>query len=350
LIHITAGSRLIGPGQPCLIVAEIGVNHNGDPELAHRLIDAARAAGADAVKFQNYRTADFISNAELTYSYASGGQSRTESQLAMFERYEFGDDRFIEMKRHCDDAGVMFFSTPTSLEGIEFLERLGVPLLKNGSDFLTHVDLIAAMARSSIPTILSTGMATEGEIDDAVAAFRAAGGTDLALLHCTSTYPAPVSELNLARIPTLAHKYGCPAGFSDHSHGALAALGAVALGACMVEKHFTLDRTMEGPDHWFSSDPEELKVLVSAVRNIEQAIGSPALGPAPSEQRGREQFRLSCVAAAPLRAGHALTLGDIVIRRPGTGIPPKHRDGLIGRTLRRDVAAGSPLVWEDVDG
>jgi len=348
--EIKVGERLVGDGHPTYIVGEIGINHNGDLMLAHRLIDAAKAAGADAVKFQNYRTKEFIANSDLTYSYLSNGQIRSEPQKDMFERYELDNEQFAELKVHCDDLGLIFFSTPTSIEGLAFLTKLGVPLLKNGSDFLTHVGLIAAMAASSIPTILSTGMATLEEIDDAVGAFKAAGGTDLVLLHCTSTYPAPMGEVNLARIPALSHRYACPVGFSDHSRGPVAAIGAVAMGACIIEKHFTLDRAMEGPDHWFSSEPAELMALVSAIRDIEKAIGTAEFGPTPSERTGRDGFRLSCVAAMPLRRGHVLVAADIVVRRPGTGIPPKFLNDLIGRKVTRDVMAGSPLVWEDVDG
>jgi len=350
LSTILAEGRLIGGGQPCFMVAEVGVNHNGDLSLAHRLIDAARAAGADAVKFQNYRTKDFIASSDLTYSYLSNGQIRSEPQKHMFERYELDNEQFAELKAHCDDLGVIFFSTPTSIEGLAFLTKLGVPLLKNGSDFLTHVGLIAAMAASTIPTILSTGMATPEEIDDAVGTFRAAGGTDLVLLHCTSTYPAPMEELNLARIPALSHRYACPVGFSDHSLGPVAAIGAVAMGACIIEKHFTLDRAMDGPDHWFSSDPSEWTALVSAIKDVEKAIGTAEFGPTPSELAGRHGFRLSCVAAIPFEKGRVLAADDIVIRRPGTGIPPKFLNELIGRKLARDVVAGAPLVWKDFDG
>lgn len=347
-IHVSG--RSLGMGQPCLVVAEVGINHNGDLQLAHRTIDAAKSVGSDAVKFQNYRTSDFIANADLSYSYMSHGLIRTEPQQHMFERYELKDEQFAELKAHCDELGLIFFSTPTSVEGVEFLARLGVPLLKNGSDFLTHVELIAAMAKSGLPTILSTGMADQVEIDDAVQAFRGAGGEDLFLLHCTSTYPAPVEELNLARIPALHRRYNCPAGFSDHSVGPVAAIGAVALGACMVEKHFTLDKTLAGPDHWFSSDPSDFRALVSSIRDLEKAIGTEDPGPTPSEKVGRKGFRLSCVSAASLAMGHIVEPSDIVIRRPGTGILPKFRHELVGRRVIRDVQAGQPLTWEDFDG
>ena len=203
------------------------------------------------------------------------------------------------------------------------------------------------MARSGIPTVLSTGMATLAEIDDAVRAFCDAGGRELVLLHCTSSYPAPPHEVNLRGIPALAAAFGCPVGLSDHTDGVVAAVGAVALGACFLEKHFTLDRGLPGPDHRFSSDPDELRALVEAVRTVEAELGSGAIGPTPSEAGGRNDFRLSCVSAADLEAGRELRPGDVAFRRPGSGLPPGAVDWLVGRRLGRAVAAGKVLEPAD---
>jgi N-acetylneuraminate synthase/N,N'-diacetyllegionaminate synthase len=344
---IRIGRRELGPGRPCFIAAEIGINHNGDLDLAHRAIEAAAAAGADAVKFQNYRTEDFLADHALTYTYLSQGREITESQFAMFKRCELGYPQLCELKAHCDHLGIAFFSTPTGLDGVRDLQRLGVVLLKNGSDYLTHLDLIRAMAATGLPTVLSTGMATAAEIDDAVVAFRGAGGKDVILLHCTSSYPTPAAEVNLRRIPVLAEAFACPSGFSDHTEGTAAVVGAVCLGACFVEKHFTLDRGLPGPDHRFSADPGEFAELVRAIRAVESSLGSPALGPTPSEAAGRAGFRLSCLAAAPLAAGIRLGPEHIRFQRPGTGLPPRLRDALLGRVLCRDVVAGHVFAWED---
>ena len=255
-------TRKIGTGEPCFLVAEIGINHNGEMALAHREIDTAAASGADAVKFQNYHTESFVSDRSLTYEYVSLGTTVVESQFDMFKRCELRPEALLELRQHCEERGVVFFSTPMDEEGVAELVREGVTLLKNGSDCLGHLPLIRCMARTGLPTVISTGMATHEDIDDAVQAFRDAGGHDLILLHCTSAYPTPVADVNLRKIPALAQAYGCLVGFSDHTDGIVAAVGAVTLGACFIEKHFTLDKNLPGPDHRFSADPADRKSVV----------------------------------------------------------------------------------------
>jgi N,N'-diacetyllegionaminate synthase len=339
--------RLLGAGHPCFIVAEIGINHNGDMALARRMIEAAAECGADSVKFQNYHTDDFISDRSLTYSYVSQGHQVTEPQYDMFKRCELSRDQLRNLKEHSDHCGVIFHSTPTGEEGINDLVDIGAPLLKNGSDYLVHLPLIRAMARTGLPTVLSTGMATLSEIDAAVRAFREADGAELILLHCTSSYPTPPEDVNLRRISALAGVFGCPVGLSDHTWGTVAAVGAVALGACWIEKHFTLDRSSPGPDHSFSSDPNEFKTLVNAIREIETCLGTSAVRPTPSEATGRLAFRLSCVAARSLPAGGVIAPADVAFRRPGTGLPPAAVNWLVGHTLRRSVETGHVLSPED---
>jgi N,N'-diacetyllegionaminate synthase len=345
---VRIGEAAIGPGHPCFLVAEVGINHNGDLDLAHQSIDAAADAGADAVKFQNYRTEDFIVDRTLTYEYVSAGKRIVETQYEMFKRCELSPDRLAELKRHCDKRGVTFFSTPSSEEGVQTLVDLDVKLLKNGSDYLVHLPLVRAMARSGLAAVLSTGMATAGEIDDAVRAFREAGGSELILLHCTSSYPTPPGDVHLRNIPTLSAAYGCPVGFSDHTEGTVAALGAVAVGACFLEKHFTVDRHLPGPDHRFSSDPAEFEELAREVRNLEESLGGSVVGPTPSEEAGRRDYRLSCVAARDLPAGHRLGEPDVIFARPGTGLPPKWVQWLIGRSLAREVKVGHPIDPSDL--
>jgi N,N'-diacetyllegionaminate synthase len=337
----------IGLGRPCFIAAEIGINHNGDLDLAHRTIDAAKAAGADAVKFQNYRTEDFVRDRSLTYTYRSCGREITESQYALFKRCELDRDALAALFRHCRAIDIAPFTTPTSEAGIADAIAAGTALLKNGSDYLTHLPLIRAMARSRATTILSTGMSTLAEIDDAVRAFRGAAGQNLVLLHCVSTYPAPLASVNLRKIPALAASFDCLVGFSDHTEGIIAAAAAVVLGAVMVEKHFTLDRSLPGPDHWFSSDPDEFAALVAGIRAAEQALGHSRLGPAADESGMRKLARLSCVAARALAAGHILGPGDIAFARPGSGLPPKGADWLHRRRLGHPVEAGH--VFSEAD-
>ncbi|MGE0734853.1 MAG: N-acetylneuraminate synthase family protein [Alphaproteobacteria bacterium] len=346
-IGIGIGNRRVGDGAPCYIVAEIGINHNGDMALARRSIDAAKLAGADAVKFQNYRTEDFVLDCALTYSYSSQGRAVTEPQYDMFKRCELTPDDVRGLKAYCDSIGIDFHSTPTGEDGVQLLVELGVGVLKNGSDFLGNLPLIEAMGRTGLPTVLSTGMAELADIEAAVSAFRATGNQQLILLHCVSSYPAPAASLNLKKIPELSRTFGCAVGFSDHSEGSLAAVGAVALSACWIEKHFTLDRGLPGPDHRFSSDPADFAALVHAVRGIETALGSAELRPAESEREMRAAARLSCVAARPLGRSHVLATNDIAFMRPGTGLPPKARDTLIGRRLARDVDAGHVFASDD---
>jgi len=344
---VRLGSRLVGENQSCVVVAEVGINHNGEMSLAHRAIDSAADAGADAVKFQNYHTEDFISDRSLTYEYVSQGKTVVEPQWDMFKRCELAPGQLRELREHCDRRGVIFFSTPSSEAGIRDLINAGTPLLKNGSDYLVHLPMIRAMARTGLPTVLSTGMAAAEDIEDAVEAFRGAGGKDLILLQCTSSYPTPPEDVNLKKIITLAQKFDCPVGLSDHTYGTIAAIGSVALGACMIEKHFTLDRSLPGPDHWFSSDATELRSLVDAVRTIEKNLGSPELEPANSEKLGRREYRLSCVAARELTAGHRLRASDVAFRRPGSGFPPKEVDRLIDRCLAKNVSPGHVFSSED---
>jgi len=346
--EIKAGKHWIGLADPCFVAAEIGINHNGDMALARGMIDAAVEAGATAVKFQNYRTEDFLSDRSLTYEYVSQGRTVVEPQFDMFKRCELNRDQLRLLKRHAEERNVEFFSTPTGEEGLEDLVAIGVPLLKNGSDYLGHLPLIRSMARSRIPTVLSTGMATLGEIEDAVSAFREAGGTELVVLHCVSAYPAPDGDVHLRKMATLAATFGCAIGFSDHTWGTLAAVSARAMGACFIEKHFTTDRGLPGPDQRFSSTPEELAELVRSVRRIDSMMGDSVVGPAASELKGREDYRLSCVAARDLPAGHVIAERDIAYRRPGNGLPPKLAGRLVGHELAVAVPKGHVLGQADL--
>lgn len=346
---IEIGSRRIGGAAPPLLVAEIGINHNGDAALAARCIDAAADAGADAVKFQNYRTEDFVADRSLTIAYEHGERRIVESQYDLFKRCELAPTELAALKAHADARGAIFHSTPTSEAGIADLLRLGVCVLKNGSDYLTHLPLIEAMGRTGLPTVLSTGMATLAEIDDAVRAFRGTGNDRLVLLHCTSSYPTPPHDANLRRIETLRRAFGCPVGFSDHTDGVACAIASAALGACWIEKHFTLDKSLPGPDHRFSADAEEFAELAAGVRTAWQALGSPDITPVESEATGRRDFRLSCVAARSLPAGHVVAEQDVAFRRPGTGLTPSERHRLVGRALRAPVATGRVLQQSDVE-
>jgi N-acetylneuraminate synthase/N,N'-diacetyllegionaminate synthase len=346
---IIAGTKKIGEGQPCFLAAEVGINHNGDLDLAHRCIEAAADAGADAVKFQNYRTEQFVHDRSLTYEYESQGKKVVESQYDMFKRCELAPKSLRELSDHCRRREVVFFTTPMDEQGVADAVQAGAPIMKNGSDCLGHLPLIRAMARTKLPTIISTGMAVLGDIDDAVREFRGAGGEQLILLHCVSLYPTPPEDLHLRKIPAMSAAFGCPVGLSDHSEGVVAAAAAVALGACMIEKHFTLDRNLPGPDHRFSSDPAEFKALRDHVRTLEKALGKSALVPLASEESMRKLCRLSCAAAAPLKAGRRLEMKDIAYQRPASGFPPRMAELLVGRKLGRDVPLGRLFTEADFE-
>jgi N,N'-diacetyllegionaminate synthase len=345
---IRVGERLIGEGQPCFIAAEVGINHNGDVEIAHRMIDVAADAGADGVKFQNYQTEDFVTDRSATYEYVSQGKTVVESQFDMFKRYELDPAVLGELREHCDRRGVVFFGTPTSDAGVADLVAARASMLKNGSDYLGNLQLLETMARTGLPTVVSTGMATLSEIDEAVRAFRGVGGGSLILLHCTSSYPTLAEDVNLRKIPVLSAAFGCPAGFSDHTKGVTASVGAMVLGACFIEKHFTLDKELPGPDHWFSADPAELRGLIDSVRSAERSLGTSAIGPTDAELGNREEFRLSCVAARDLAAGERLTKEDIAFGRPGTGFPPASAPRLVGCVLAADIPAGRLFSEKDL--
>jgi N,N'-diacetyllegionaminate synthase len=332
----------------CFIVAEIGVNHNGDMDLAKKAIIAARECGADAIKFQNYKVDDFIVDRELEYTYFSNNKKVVETQYEMFKRYELSDEQVVELKAFSDTNGIVFLSTPTSLHGINILKSLNVPLLKNGSDFLVNLELIADMAKSQIPTIISTGMATLSEIDEAVQTFEENGGKELIILHCTSAYPTPSDQVNLNKIDSLQSAFGYPVGFSDHTQGSVAAIGAVIKGACFIEKHFTLDKSLSGPDHHFSSDPAELKKLIQDIRTIEASLGSSKLAPTKIEQQGRKNYRLSCVAKNKLAINQLITREDIIFSRPASGLSPKYLPLLIGKHVKKEIQANKPILFEHI--
>jgi len=345
-IHIQ--DKVIGKNAPCFIAAEIGINHNGDMNLAKEMIQAAKDAGADGVKFQNYYTEDFILDKNLTYEYISEGKEVVETQYEMFKRYELSANQLQELKEYCDKIVIVFFSTPTSERGIKDLQQINTPIFKNGSDFLVNLELIEQFAKTKTPLIISTGMATLAEIDDAVRAFEKAGGTELIILHCVSSYPAPYEDVNLKKIPALEAAFNYPIGFSDHTDGIVAAVGAVALGACFIEKHFTTDKNLAGPDQHFSSDPKELKELVNAIRILESSLGTSKITPTQKEEYGRQNFRLSCVAKNDLPKGHVLKREDIAFSRPANGLAPQFVEELIGKSLNKAIPTSQPILFNSI--
>ncbi|HPF47232.1 MAG TPA: N-acetylneuraminate synthase family protein [Emcibacteraceae bacterium] len=343
---IKIADRIIGAGKPVFIVAEVGINHNGDMALAKDAIEAAAQAGADSVKFQNYRTEDFVADKSLTFTYKSQGKEVTESQYDMFKRYEIGAEEIALLKEHCDKCGIIFHSTPTNEEGLNDLVKAGAPVLKNGSDYLSHVKLVKAMGKTGLPTVLSTGMATVTDIDESASVFRATGNDNLIILQCTSNYPTAPEDVHLAKMVTIGRTFGCQVGLSDHTQGSVAAIGATLLGACWIEKHFTLDKNLAGPDHWFSSNPAEMAQLVQDVRAAEKMMGNPALVSESAEDYSKNNYRLSCAAKTDLKKGHVIRAEDIDFQRPGNGLRPSQASLLVGRVLKTDVERAKVLTLD----
>ena len=339
----------MGPGHPCLLIAEVGVNHNGDTATALAMIDAIADAGIESVKFQTFRADEFVNSPDETYTYQSQGSEVTESMLEMFQRLELAHKEFGPLFDRARAHRLLALSTPTDAEAVELLERLDVPAFKIGSDDLVYTPLLRFVASKGRPVIISGGMASEHEIGTAIDTIRSAGNDQIILLHCVSEYPTPPSDANLRKIPALATRFDVPVGFSDHTMGTTAALAAVALGACVIEKHMTLDRSMPGPDHHFSADPPELLELVRCVREVEANLGSADLVPTDAERDVAALCRRSIVAAVDLEEGHVVRSDDLAYRRPGVGLLPTEADRVIGSTVRRRVAAGGLILADDLE-
>jgi len=339
------GDRVIGDGSRVFVVAEAGVNHNGDPALARRLVDVAADAGADAVKFQTFDSRALVSRAAPKAVYQVETTGGEQSQLEMLRALELGAAAHAALAEHCTRRGILFFSTPFDEASADALEALGVPLFKIASGEITNAPLLRHIGAKRRPVILSTGMATLAEVEWALHVLRAAGDPPVALLHCLSAYPAPVAEMNLRAMDTLRERFGCPVGLSDHTLGLPIALAGVARGASILEKHVTLDKSLPGPDHRASLDPAELSALVAGVRAIEAALGDGVKRPMPSELDTMRVARKSLVASRPLKIGERLTAEALAVKRPGTGIPPGELERVLGRPLLRAVEADEVLQW-----
>lgn len=319
------------------IIAEAGVNHNGSFELACRLVDAAKAAGADCIKFQTFRSENLVSGSakKADYQKETTGEG---SQLDMLRKLELSYDEFLKLKEYCDKTGICFLSTPFDLESIGFLESIDMPFWKIPSGEITNYPYLAALARTGRPVVMSTGMCEMSEIEDAVRALRENGAEDIKLLHCNTEYPTPFEDVNLKAMKTMRDWFGLEVGYSDHTRGIEVPLAAVALGAKMIEKHFTLDRSMEGPDHKASLEPDELAEMVRGIRHIEEAMGTGVKTPSPSEQKNIAVARKSIVAKRPIRQGEKFSEDNLTVKRPGTGISPMKWNEVIGAAAIRDFA------------
>ena len=328
------------------IIAEAGVNHNGSLQVAKRLVEEAKQAGADSIKFQTFRADRLASTAAQKASYQKETTPAGESQYMMLKALELSSDDHIELMHHCRVNDIIFLSSPFDEEGADLLDRLGVPAFKIPSGEITNLPFLAYLAVKRKPLILSTGMSTLGEIEEALDTFRAAGNSNVTLLHCVTEYPAPYEEINLKALLSIEKAFGLPVGYSDHTQGIEIAIAAVALGAVIIEKHFTLDCTLPGPDHRASLEPHEFKRMVSAIRNVERAMGDGIKRPAACEIRNIPIARRSLVAARDINAGETITSADIAVKRPGTGIFPRDLNAVIGMRATSPIPRDTVLRWE----
>ena len=338
--------RPIGPGRPVYVVAEISANHNHDFEKAVNIVKAAKEAGADAIKLQTY-TADTITiDARQDHFRVGGGTLWDGKTLYDLYREAYTPWEWQpKLKRVANDLGMDLFASAFDATAVDFLEQMGVPAHKVASFELVDIPLIQKMAATGKPLILSTGMATAEEIEEAVAAARKAGAKQIALLKCTSSYPAKPEAMNLRTIPELMRRFEVPVGLSDHTMDVAAPVVAVALGACIIEKHLTLSRNTPGPDSAFSLEPAEFKAMVHAVRTAEKALGEVHFGLGASEEKSRA-FRRSLFVTADVRQGEAFTDRNVRSIRPGHGLHTRHLPEVLGRRATRNIERGTPLSWE----
>ncbi|MQF67082.1 N-acetylneuraminate synthase [SAR202 cluster bacterium AD-802-F09_MRT_200m] len=343
LVAVDIGNRRVGLDSPCFIIAEAGVNHNGSLEMGFELIDAAAEAGADAVKFQTFKAENLVTSLAPKAEYQLRTTDAAESQYEMIRRLELSPEMHRALIDHCNQRNILFLSSFFDEESADLLQDLGVPAFKMPSGEITNLPLLAHVARKGKPMIVSTGMADMDEVAAAVHALREEGNREIILLQCVSNYPADPADVNLRAMNTMAAAFGLPVGYSDHTNGIEVAVAAVALGACVIEKHFTLDRNLPGPDHTASLEPDGLAALVRGIRTVESALGHGRKEPALSEANTAEVARKSLVAARDIPAGAVLTEDLIAVKRPGTGLPPLMRPQLAGRTVRVPIPEGTIL-------
>lgn len=340
----------MGPGEPAYIIAEMSANHHHDYDQAVEIVHAAKEAGADAVKLQTFTPDVHTLDLQDECFCVKGGTPWDGKTLyALYKETYMPWEWQPKLKEVADDAGIDLFSAVVDPTGVAFLERMGVPAYKIPSFEMVDLPLIGTAARTGKPLIISTGMATLGEIGEAVGAARDAGGKEIALLKCTSAYPAPASEMNLRTIPHLAETFGLPVGISDHTLGTTIPVAAVALGACIVEKHFTLSRARKGPDSGFSTEPQEFQAMVDAIRETEAALGRVSYDLTGHEEASR-RFRRSLFVVRDMRKGEKITTENVRSIRPGDGLAPKFLPGVLGKRVKRAVKRGEPLSRDMIGG
>jgi len=342
--QVIIGNKIIGAKNPCFIIAEAGINHNGNFVLAKKLIDNAVKAGADAIKFQTFKTENIVTLTAEKAEYQK--DIIDESQYKMLKKFELSDDDFWNLFNYAKKSGIIFLSSPFDEESVDFLDKIGVPAFKVPSGEITNFPLLKKIGQKSKPVILSTGMATLGEVEDALNYLYKQGIKEIILLHCTTSYPAPVKSVNLRAMETLRCAFQMPVGFSDHTTGIIISIAAVSMGACVIEKHFTLDKTLPGPDHKASLEPRELIALVKGVRDVESALGNGIKTPNEVEKGIKMIARKSIVARRNINKGDILTEENLTMKRPGTGIEPKFLESILHKRARVFIQRDQVIQWD----
>ncbi len=348
MTKIKINNFLVGQGCKPFIIAEAGINHNGELKKAFEMIETAKKTGLNAIKFQTFKSSEFIADTNQTYTYKSQGKEITESMHDMFQRCEFSNEEWTQIKRKCDQEQILFLSTPQNYSDLELLLNLDIKVIKVGSDDLTHLPLLKQFSSSNLPIILSTGMSTIDEISDALDAVGFFSGYPTILLVTTSQYPTPPQNVNLMKFHTLSRKFpNLPLGFSDHTVGPLASSLACVLGATVFEKHFTLDRNLPGPDHWFSADPQELKIWRDSIITSFEMLGDPIIKPTKEEEKMKILARRSISVLKDIEKGEIFTYENLGIRRPGNGLKPIEIEKIIGTKAIKKIIKGHVLQKED---
>lgn len=339
---------LIGAGQPCFVIAEAGVNHNGDVALAKELIRSAKQAGADCVKFQTFKAERVVTATAPKADYQLKTTNPKESQIEMLRKLELDANAYYDLVRLAQEEGIALMSTPYNEEDVDFLDELGVVAFKMASIHLFEPSFLRYTARKGKPLILSTGMATLADVDIAVRAIRETGNEQFVILQCTTNYPSRLEDANIRAMCTMRDALGALVGYSDHTQTHTACLTAVALGAVVIEKHFTLDKTMPGPDHSSSADPSEFSELVQLIREVERVLGSPIKAPTDLEKKNALGMRRSIVARRAIEQGEVITEAMLTFKRPASGLRPSLLNDIVGRKARRHIAEGALLSWDDI--
>lgn len=342
---VRIGKKIIGDDNECFVIAEAGVNHNGSVETAKQLIDAAKGCNVNAIKFQTFKTEKLVTRTAEKAQYQKETTDEG-SQYEMLQKLELSEDEFIELANYARKQELLFLSTPFDNESADLLEKIGVPAYKVGSGDLTNIPLLEHIARKNKPIILSTGMGTLEEVETAFNSITNTGNEEIILLHCITSYPTPIEEVNLRAIQTLRQKFQVPIGFSDHTIGLIAPIIAVSLGASILEKHFTLDKNLPGPDHRVSLNPEELQEMVKVIKQTTSALGDGIKRPVGVEIDIKRIARRSIIAKLDIQKGQIIKADMLDIKRPAIGIEPKFFEEILGKKVKRPISEDEPLTWD----